>query len=205
MDWYELFYILYWLTSFIFCTHNDPLVPFFTGWFLFAVFGGIGLAATPLDFWLVYVNRPKHMDAQAFAETQQSLRTRVNELVEIGELIKIEREERAQAGILTNRTALSFITMDRDQRSTAKEEREALLQFKQAVYLLEEDVEDFKNATSNWEKYNAAWPYLALFLGFCSFIISIFWFIHIVVYVFPSPPLVVRMQNHEWGPTLTHV
>jgi LMBR1 domain-containing protein 1 len=159
------------------------------GWFLFALFGGIGLAATPLDFWLIYVNRPRHMDAQAFAEAQQSMRQRVNELVEIGELIKTERLERANAGI----TKLSRFSLQGDKRALAKEEREALLQFKQAVYLLEEDVQDFKDATSNWKNSNPLWPYLALLLGFVSFIISIFWFIHVIVYVYPNPPLAVSI------------
>jgi LMBR1 domain-containing protein 1 len=131
------------------------------------------------------------MDAQAFAEAQQSLRYRVNELVEIGELIKTERHERQQAGL----TQLSRFSLNGDKRALAKEEREALLQFKQAVYLLEEDVQDFKDATTNYQNANPLWPYLALLLGFVCFIISIFWFIHVIVYVYPSPPLAVSMWN----------
>ena len=30
----------------------------FIGWFLFVVFGGIGLAAVPMDFYFHYANRP---------------------------------------------------------------------------------------------------------------------------------------------------
>ena len=33
----------------------------FFGWFCFAIFGGIGLPALPLDFILAFVNRPRHM------------------------------------------------------------------------------------------------------------------------------------------------
>lgn len=159
------------------------------GWFLFALFGGIGLAATPLDFFLVFKNRPRHMDAQAFAEAQQSLRTRVNELVDIGELIKTERHERMRAGV----TQLSRFSLSSDKRSMAREEREALLQFKQAVYLLEEDVQDFQDATVNYENHNALWPYLALLLSFCCGILSLAWFVQLIVYVYPNPPLLVRV------------
>jgi len=64
------------------------------GWFFFAIFGGIGLAALPLDMVMGFVNRPRHMDAVEFAEVKMGLQQRVNELVEIGELIKVEREQK---------------------------------------------------------------------------------------------------------------
>ena len=38
------------------------------------------------------------MDAVEFAEAQKSLRDRVNELVDIGELIKVERETNPEMG-----------------------------------------------------------------------------------------------------------
>ena len=66
------------------------------GWFLFALFGAIGMAAMPLDLILYFVHRPRHMDAVEFAEAQVMLRDRVNELVNVGELLKLEREERDQ-------------------------------------------------------------------------------------------------------------
>jgi LMBR1 domain-containing protein 1 len=172
------------------------------GWFLFALFGGIGLAAMPLDLVLAYYNRPRHMDAAEYAEAQQSLRDRVNELVDIGELIKIEREEKAQVGL---RSKFGRFSLNSEKRATAKHEREAYLEFKQAVYLLEEDVEDFQNATVNWEKYNFLLPYSSLLLGICSFIISIFWFVHVIVYVYPTPPLTPFLNNYfawfdQWFP-----
>ena len=33
----------------------------FVSWFLFALFGGIGLAAVPIDLFCSFKNRPKHM------------------------------------------------------------------------------------------------------------------------------------------------
>lgn len=161
------------------------------GWFLFAVFGGIGLTALPLDLILTFTRRPKHMDAVEFAEAQMSLRERVNELVDIGELIKIEREEKAQAGLSYG--AFSF---DSEKRKAARDERQAILGFKQAVYLLEKDVEDFQAHTADYEKYNPLIPYIALVLGFCSVIVSIFWFLHIIVYVYPDPPLAPFLNNY---------
>lgn len=163
------------------------------GWWLFAVFGGIGLAALPLDLILAYTKRPKHMDAVEFAEAQLSLRERVNELVDIGELIKIEREEKAAAGLASNFSAFSF---DGDTRKAARDERQAVLGFKQAVYLLEQDVEDFQAVSANYDNYNPLIPYISLLLGVCSVIISLFWFIHIIVYVYPDPPLAPFLNTY---------
>jgi LMBR1 domain-containing protein 1 len=167
------------------------------GWFLFAVFGGIGLAALPLDLILAYVKRPKHMNAEEFAEAQMSLRERVNELVDIGELIKIEREEKAQAGIVS--TGFGAFSFDADKRKAARDERQAVLGFKQAVFLLEKDVEDFQAVSANYDSYNPLIPYISFFLGCCASIISLFWFIHIIVYVYPDPPLAPFLNNYfDW-------
>jgi LMBR1 domain-containing protein 1 len=163
------------------------------GWFLFAIFGGIGLSAVPLDLILMYTNRPRHLDAVEFAEVQLSLRERVNELVDIGELIKIEREQKAVAGVASR---FGTWTLDSDARKAAKEERQAILGFKQAVYLLEEDVEQFQAISSAKDKYNPLIPYIALLCGFVSIIISIFWFIHIIVYIFPNPPWAPFLNNY---------
>lgn len=154
------------------------------GWFLFAIFGGIGLAAMPLDLILVFKHRPRHMDAVEYAESQKNLKDRVNELVEIGELIKIEREANPEMGSVGG--VRNYLNAEK--RKEARIERQALLEFKQGVYLLEQDVEDFKACTSNYENYNPLKPYLCLFFGICSFVISLAWIVHICVYVFPSPP-----------------
>ena len=155
------------------------------GWFLFAMFGGIGMASMPLDLLAVFKNRPKHMDAVEFAEAQKNLRDRVNELVDIGELIKIEREANPNMG---NVGGIGNY-MNAGKRKEARIERQALLEFKQGVFLLEQDVEEFKASTSNYENYNPLKPYISLFLGICSIIISTVWIIHIIVYIIPNQPL----------------
>ncbi|GAX12705.1 LMBR1 domain-containing protein 1 [Fistulifera solaris] len=162
------------------------------GWFLFALFGGIGLMALPFDLILAYTNRPRHLDPVEYAEIQINLRERVNELVDVGEMIKVEREEKAQAGLAG---AFSTFSFDAEKRKAARDERQAVLGFKQAVYLLEQDVDAFKAVTTDQDKYNPLMPYLYLMLGCFSVIISLFWFLHIIVYVFPSPPLAPFLNN----------
>merc|ERR1712216_220110 len=110
-------------------------------------------------------------DAVEFAEAQKSLRDRVNELVDIGELIKIERQNNPDMGSVGGIGNY----MNAEKRKEARIERQALLEFKQGVFLLEQDVEDFKACTSNYENYNPLKPYISLFLGICSIVISIVW------------------------------
>jgi len=154
----------------------------FIGWFLFALFGGIGLSALPLDLILAYVHRPRHMDAVEFAEAQVNIRERVNELVRVGELIKIERDEKNLARGGTRRGFFSGLSKG------AREQRATFIEFKKAVYLLEEDIEDFNNSTAHYQNYNPLIPYFSLFFGIISVIISIVWIVQIVVNVLPQYP-----------------
>lgn len=169
------------------------------GWFFFAVFGAIGMAAMPLDLILAFIYRPRHMDAVEFAEAQMSLRDRVNELVDCGELLKLERDERAQN---SGKKAGYF---DKEARKKAAEEKKTLLQFKQAVYLLEEDVEDFQNCSANYKNYNPLIPIGSLIAGICSFIISFFWVLHIILYMLPATPVTPFLNTYfmwfdKWFP-----
>jgi len=66
----------------------------FVGWFFFVVFAGVGLSALPVDLICAFIYRPRHMDAIEFAEAQLSVRTRVNDLIEIGEVRR--GEERSE-------------------------------------------------------------------------------------------------------------
>ena len=55
----------------------------FVGWFLFAVFGGVGLAALPMDLITAFTGRPKPMSAEELAHEQLLLQTRVADLIEV--------------------------------------------------------------------------------------------------------------------------
>lgn len=170
------------------------------GWFLFALFGAVGMAALPLDLILAFIDRPRHMDAVEFAEAQVLLRDRVNELVNVGELIKLEREEKAQQNGGKGGGYFS-----REARKAASEEKKTLLQFKNAVYLLEEDTEDFDNCTANYKNYNPLIPIGCLLGGICSFIISLFWVLHIILYMLPKTPVTPFLNSYfmwfdKWFP-----
>lgn len=152
----------------------------FIGWFFFAVFGGIGLAALPLDLILTFVNRPRHMDPTEFAEAQQSIRERVNDLVTVGEELKVEIEGKEEEG----EKKKSWFG-----GGPSRESKKIMNEFRKAVFLLEKDVEDFQNCSENYNKTNPLIPFAALLLGILSIIISICWIVQIAIYVFPEEPI----------------
>ena len=153
----------------------------FLGWFFFALFGGIGLAAVPLDLVLAWVHRPKHMDPSEFADAQMIIRNRVNELVNVGEMLKLEKDDKRN----TNEKKGVFSGLSKEARA----ERNTFLEFRKTVFLLEEDVEEFQACSANYENYNPLWPWVSLFFGFFSFIISGVWIAHIIIYMVLENPI----------------
>jgi len=147
----------------------------------------------PLDLILTFVNRPHHMDAVEFAEAQRLLRDRVNELVNVGELLKMEREENVQ----------KYEKMGwREKRNALAEEKKTWIRFKQAVYLMEEDAEEFANCTENYRNYNPLIPIFSLMAGICALIISLCWVLQIILYMLPSPPVTPFLNDYfRWFET----
>jgi LMBR1 domain-containing protein 1 len=166
----------------------------FMGWFLFAIFGGIGISALPLDFILSFKNRPRHMTPEEFAEAKESIQTRVNEMVEIGEQLKRERDEQEKLYGGAKRSIFNS-----QHRKDAKAERNCMREFKAAVFLLEQDVADFSAASASNEKYNPLLPWLSLIMGIICSLISLAWIIHIGVYIVPKPPLFLFLNTYfQW-------
>lgn len=158
----------------------------FFGWFFFALFGGIGLASTPLDLILAWIHRPTHMDPSEFADAQMIIRNRVNELVNIGEMLKLDRDDRRSTG-----SSGMFSGFSKE----AREERSTFLQFRKAVFLLEEDVEEFQACSANYENYNPLWPWVSLFFGVFSLVLSLAWVVHIAVFMVPPTPIYPLLNN----------
>lgn len=53
----------------------------FLGWFFFCIFGGIGLAALPLDLFSDYANRPVRIDLEEYAKQKMLLNERTVKLL----------------------------------------------------------------------------------------------------------------------------
>ena len=61
----------------------------FVSWILFALFGGIGLAAVPIDLFCSFRNRPKHMRSIEIERRKKILFKNVEELRNLGKEVKI--------------------------------------------------------------------------------------------------------------------
>jgi len=161
----------------------------FVGWFLFVFFAGVGLASLPIDSICAYVYRPKHMDAIEFAEAQLSVRTRVNELIEIGELLKSERADKAASGSQGYFARRKGNSMDRN----------TVNKFKQAVFILEGDVEELKLCHENFHNYNPLVPIAKLMFGLLATILSVFWILQICLFILPPVPITGFLNDYfEW-------
>ena len=60
----------------------------FVSWILFALFGGIGLAALPIDLFYSFKNRPKHMKSREIDKRKDILLKNVEELRSLGNEVK---------------------------------------------------------------------------------------------------------------------
>jgi LMBR1 domain-containing protein 1 len=135
------------------------------GWFFFAIFGGIGMVALPLDLIRAWYFRPRPLDLQQWAREKILLRDRATALIEIGK--RIEKEY-----------------MGRRDRKYKK----VFAKFKTAVYHLENDFSKLRIAYK--EKGGSPLKYWSIgLLGFLCAILSFCWFLHIILYMSISPPV----------------
>jgi LMBR1 domain-containing protein 1 len=137
----------------------------FLGWLLLVLFGGIGLAALPIDLINSYRTRPQRMDLATYAERKREMGEEANRLIEYGK--KYEQDVRSGKG--------------------QQKLRKNYNKFRQAVYLLEEEYYKLKLA---YEQNGGSilWWWFQLFLGILSFFLSVFWVLHIIIFVLVDPP-----------------
>lgn len=148
------------------------------GWFLFCLFGGIGLAALPLDLIRDFIYRPKHLNAVETAERMRDLQKRTEELIDVTNLLKKQRTE------FYKDSSHSW----REKKLRLATDRTEVNKITQMVYLLEQDQEELKACQEVSKGYNPLIPFVKLFFGIITLLISLLWVIHIIVYMLVSPP-----------------
>lgn len=149
----------------------------FIGWFLFAIFAGLGMAAIPFDLFRAYRHRPERLDRAQLASRELTIQRRCKELVELGALLKDKRidSKLARGGYMA-------------RRKRGATENSEFRRFKQMVYILEEDYELFAMCKEYSTKYNPLKPIGWLLMGFISSIFASLWVCQMVVYMLPNPP-----------------
>ena len=136
----------------------------FVGWFLFTLFGGIGLAALPVDLILAYKSRPMGIDLVEFTKQKSLINARATKLAEVGHQLGSDAH-RARKG----------------------RQRVKFNKFKQAVYFLERDWDKVQLAY----KARGGQPIryaLLTFLGVVALLLSLFWAIHLILFNLVRPP-----------------
>ena len=133
------------------------------GWFFFVMFGGVGLISLPIDMCLAFYYRPRPIDIQEFARKKIELSERARSLLAIGEELKKEQRTKSRAKF-----------------------RKVYNKFRAAVFLLELEFE--KTRVAFHEHGGSPLKYGAIAVGaFFSIILSLLWFIHIIIYVVIQP------------------
>jgi LMBR1 domain-containing protein 1 len=136
----------------------------FVGWFLFVLFGGIGMAALPMDLLVDFNQRPVGIDLQEYAKQKMALNQRALQLLDIAKVIGPE-----------------------GHRTTSRKGRVQYNKFVQAVYFIEKDWEKVKVAYKQ-RGGNPIKHGFFFFTGLLSAVLSLSWLLHIVLYIFVDPP-----------------
>lgn len=157
----------------------------FLGWFGFSIFTGIGLVALPMDLILAFVNRPKYISADVYAHQKLAIQRRSLELIDIGKQIKTGMERPGQH----NKSS-------KERRKQRRVDFITINKFKQAVYLLETDMEDLQLCHEGYKNFNPLIPLFKLFLGCICSIVSLIWICHIALYMLPATPLLPFLNDY---------
>eukprot|EP00392_Amoebophrya_sp_AT5.2_P014796 g14957.t1 len=146
----------------------------FLGWWLFVVFGGVGLTALPMDLLLEYQDRPKPISASQYAskkilyaQTAQALLQRATAL---------QDEEQDLKAVLAGGNR--FTRTNKRKRALKME----FNKFKQSVFLLEKEFEHMEQCV----KYKQENPLVTVgkvVFGVLFALVSFLWVLHILFYL----------------------
>lgn len=158
----------------------------FVGWFLFVIYGGIGMIALPMDLINGFIHRRKLLSDKGVARFKLTLQKRCEILLEMGERMKEEFEE-----------------YDEEKHSRYERRKQQRLDEitlnKYAVLVagLEEDAENMRmSSPTEFKKNNALTPWVKLLLGIISVIVSLCWVLHIVLYMLLDPPATPFLNDY---------
>ncbi|EGR30777.1 lmbr1-like conserved region family protein, putative [Ichthyophthirius multifiliis] len=159
----------------------------FIGNFLFVLFGGVGLFALPIDLIQEFINKPKLRSSKEAYEIKEILKQKTKKLIEQG--IEVKRQ-------LSETSVADGYWQKRKENNKLKKMQN---QFRVNVLSLERDYQIFK-LELNIVGINPAIWFFKLIGGVIFFIVSIIWWLHIILYVlssdingFPKAPFLNEM------------
>lgn len=144
------------------------------GWFLFLLFGSIGLVTFPVDMIVGFINRPKTTITRAqYVERAKDLARRANDIKQVAD--DLQKQKRIHGR--TRKWRRNF----------------AALQFQ--VTVLEEDQAQLEVVYPQGEDPAYSWTvtiilqWIKLLIGITSLILSILWVLQVILYVVVQPPV----------------
>lgn len=141
----------------------------FLGWFMFSVFGGIGLAALPIDLITAFRMRPKRIKLAEYTEKKKLIGQQAKVLIEASNVLRIAKKKSLKED------------SKKKQKLTKKQESE----FKRDVMFLDSQYQRLEDAYKNGGG-NPLVHYFKLFSGLVGCVVSLAWFIHILIYLLPK-------------------
>jgi LMBR1 domain-containing protein 1 len=143
----------------------------FVGWFLFAIFVGVGLVALPADLINDYLTRPIPLSKKDYALKRIELGKRAQQLKEIAQDF---------AGDVTD-------LHHKKDRGTKKMDRKTQNRLENAVYVLKNEYKAAQVAFIE-RGGNPIWYWFKLSIGVMGAGISLSWILHIGIYMLPKYP-----------------
>ena len=135
----------------------------FISWFLFCVFGGIGLAAIPLDYFYDFCTRPKRRTMDQMVLAKQKIILDAQKLKNFAADLK-EKENRGDG-------TKYFFSSDK------RVFNDLLTKLRAATYILNKEHQMYQ-IQSNLNEKGVLIYYLGLVIGIVTAIMSLAWFIH---------------------------
>ena len=141
---------------------------------MFVLFGGIGLAALPLDFFYDFHSRPIKMSSAEIAVLKRSLIIETKKVKELARTVLTLEEKGAKKK--TSKKAINIV-FSHEKR----EYNESLRKLRAAVCIIDNDYQSIEiQAELNDQSVLLYW--LGLPVGIICLCLSLCWFIHILLY-----------------------
>ena len=138
----------------------------FISWIVFALFGGIGLASVPIDFFISFKTRPKFLTGSSIKSRKRILYDEIVELREMGDELKKLEDEGANKKF--------FLSGERRKYNRLKNEFVSRFSLAKKEF----DILDKNNYIG--DNCAAVFYYLLLPLGILSTILTLLWVIQFI-------------------------
>ena len=166
----------------------------FISWIIFALFGGIGLASVPLDFFVSFKSRPRIITNDSIRDRKKILFDEIVELRKMGDQLK-ELEDKGAAKKF-------FWSKDKREYNRLKNE------FTSRFSLAKKEFDILNKNNYIGENCAAVFYYLLIPLGILSTILSLLWLIQFICSYFyihkdgrPGYPflslMLIYFQDHD--------